>query len=373
MLGLPVIPDKPVVRQSLITACEDCPRKMMWQYTFGLRPTSRSQAMDTGSYAHAVLEVLANGGKVGDASDECAGMFKKVMDDVSCQYGNDVNSIPPSTKDQRTEDLNMGIAMGIEGWGVLRPRIESGQLKLIGSEIPIDLKLRLNDGTKTGTEVQVRGKVDLAFQDLKGKIWPLDFKTAGKNEDLREWGTSANRRIQALLYTECFRQWASPTPKAIWDAELSQLTGFLYLVLMKPTIIRKWKSGQSLEEYVVEAHEWWSGTGKHSDKHDDRKSNPACMVHPVHVPNPLPTWAVRRILALRDEQVRVLERINNPESPIPLWDFTPHERHCKMGNMVCAYNDLCNDEQGKNWKELVGKRYTERPDPLDSDESRNKR
>jgi hypothetical protein len=222
-------------------------------------------------------------------------------------------------------------------------------------------------------DVQVRGKVDLAFQDMRGKIWPLDFKTAGKNEDVREWGKSASRRVQGHLYTECFRQWKSPLLKPLWKAELAQLTGFLYLVLMKPTIIRKWKSGQSLEEYIVECHEWWSGTGKHADKKDERTTNPACIVHPIHVPNPLPSWVVQRILRTVREQEHILRRINDPESPVPLWDFIPHERHCKMGNLVCAYNDLCNDEEGRGWRDLMEKRYTVRPDPLDSDKTRNVR
>lgn len=368
LIGLPVLPTKPLVRQSIVTSGECCEILLMWEWAFGLRSLHRSPAMDKGSYAHSVIRTMAEGGSLGDARDECADKYELVLGDLAQTYG-DREAIPPEIVEERTRDLNVGIAVGAEMWRVLRERVKTGQLTIVGTEVAMHGDIRL--GSRV---IPVAGQADMLFMDRTGRIWVWDFKSATENESVDEWSANAYRRIQPYIYTEYWRQHLPQLETLLDDRQIRyskplEVAGFMFGVLAKPTIRRKKGSknvpAESLEQYVVRVHEWY--------REQEKAGIVPCALFPLDVASPIPAWHVRRIIRTVERQQHILEQLNSTLYSPPLHALTPHEDGCRTGNIICRYNRLCSDETGRSWRELVAKHYTTRPDPLDSDPTRTRR
>ena len=351
--GINRLTDTPIIRQSLVTAFEDCPRKGILQWAYSLRPYHRASALDRGSYAHHVCRMVVQGQSPEQCAAWAAEAYQAVIRSIARKpdYQDDVRNLSSETLARCTTDMNIGLACGIRAGRMLESRIRTGKLKPLGFEVPLKGEMRLGN-----TTFEVRGQLDMVFQDAQGRMCPWDLKTT--DEPPAEFGGYMWSKIQPVLYVESLRQQlVQGLDKGL---NLSPSSEFLAHVVRKPGI--KWKSKgsknvppQSLADYLAECDEWLDGTGRHADKRLDRQSQPPCII-PVPVPQPAPSWAEHRVKAV----------LSYMTAPFRLDSFPPHERHCRD----CQFHGLCSDVTGRTWRDTLSSQFTQDRDPLDSDPSR---
>lgn len=343
----------PVVRQSTVNARERCPIYGLFT-RLGIRPYGRSQALDTGSYAHTIVRILATGGTRQDGIDACQTAFNRMLEDLANHpiYGGNVNNISPDTLADRRLDLNKGIVSGIIAWEPVRAALDARTIDVAASELSQIVKLPL-PSISTGKRARViRFKVnlDLVFRKPDGTIWLWDLKTADANASLDEVFANAYRRAQTWGY---WRGYRVLHPDA-------QVHGFQYQGVCKPSIKQKQK--QTLDDYIAECFEWHKGTGRHADKLDKRSASPTTRLQPLpmsHVTE-IPTQ-----IALRLWETHRFLRMTTDLSQYP-----PHEQSCHSMGSRCKFANFCDDPTGKTWSSTLRSSYTMEPDPLDSDPSR---
>ena len=143
------------------------------------------------------------------------------------------------------------------------------------------------------------------------------------------------------------------------DGRLPPVNGIIFAVIQRPTIIRKTKRNkQTLEDYLAEIREWYTATGRHTDKAEERQKTPPVVMYPYALSSlAMPKWLTARVRAAT-KWLRVKEAA--------LADVPPRELSCKFGGSVCSFSRLCNDECGGQWPQLIADHFTTAADPLDS-------
>lgn len=343
----------PVVRQSLVTARERCPVYGMFT-RLGIRSYGRSHALDSGSYAHTMVRILATGGTRSDAVDGCITAFNRMLADLALHpaYSGDVNNISPDTLERLRKDLNIGIVCGLIAWEPIRKALEAGHLRIIGSEFSRIVKLPLPT-ISTGRRVRtIRFKInlDLVFRKADGNIWLWDLKTADKSAPLSEVFANAYRRVQVWGYWRGYR--------VLYPSE--RVAGFQYQGICKPSIIQK--RNQSLDDYIAECFEWHRGIGRHADKAAQREHEPTTLIQP------LPMQQFQEIPTQIAQRLWDTHRFLQQSTDLSL--YVPYEQSCHAMGIRCKYADFCDDPSGSTWSSTLRSRFTMDPDPLDSDPTR---
>lgn len=343
---------KPVIRQSTVTAFEDCPRKGLLQWAYCLRPYHRADALDKGNYAHGVLRLLIEGKTLDEVVDWCRYTHDKIVADVARHplYDGKVANVPDETQRKYTKNMNIGLATGHRAFTVIDPLIQDGTLTVVATEVPLKGKLKIGN-----LEFDYAGQVDLLFKTPLGDMYPLDLKTTDEPPNI--YAENLWSRLQRFLYPEALRQGLGGD---IAKKYVSKVKGFLPLVCMKPGIIQK-KATKSTEQestrdYLKRCNDWLDGTGEYVKFALDRRANPPVALLPPMTYDAVPRWVARRIGT-------VLQYMTLPTL---VDNFPPHERHC--GD--CLFRRMCKDETGSTWKRYVAENLTQTPDPLDSDPSR---
>lgn len=343
----------PVVRQSLVTAYEDCPVKGMFA-RMGVRGYGRSPALDTGGYAHTVIRILATGGSRQDAIDACHASHALMLEDLARHPASEgsVERIPPDILDDRRKDLNLGIVSGLVAWEPLQRALDAGRAEIIASELSRIAVIPLPAISKGRTPRKIRFKVnaDLVLRTQDGTHWLWDLKTADRGSRLSDVFANAFRRVQVWGYWRGYRALYPDVP----------VGGFYYQGILKPTIVQK--RNQSLDDYIAEIFDWHKGTGRHADKADDRAANPTTAVQqlPMHGMTEIP----RRIAARMWRTHKQLQLATDLEL------HEPHERSCYSMGKLCTFAAFCDDTIGNTWRSTFARSFTTDPDPLDSDPTR---
>lgn len=341
----------PVIRQSLVTAFEDCPRKGILQWAYALRPYHRASALDKGNYAHVACRMAVEGKSIKAVEAWCQNTYQEVVRDIASkpEYRDNPDNVPVGVLDDRTKDMNIGLATGLRAARLLTEQIDKGLLRPLGFEVPLAGRLNIH-----GLEFDFAGQVDMPFADNNDYYYPFDLKTTDLMPTI--FASYFWSKIQPPLYVAAMRQGLAGDVVP----DTTRVGGFLPLIIQKPTIRQKKGRGstppQSLEDYLLECEEAWDGTGRHEGKRLDRQSSPPFVLHPPIAGGPTP-------LSVRTRVERVLDYMSRP---LELDNFPHCERHCQD----CAYSRICYDTTGRNWRDTINQHFTQAPDPLDSDPTR---
>lgn len=353
-----------VGRQSIIKAAEFCHRLAAFRHWFGLRKLEVKSARDSGSYGHLVMNLLLSAAQ---KQPKKAVPVKTVMAAVETtlaavliglkqEYG---DPLPMEIVADATQAANVGLAMGLRGFAVIRPHLQSGRLRIVASELPFESEVELpiirarigGDFILQQVRMKIAGTIDFLVQNSEGELWIFDFKTTSKA--LKKWLTTADRRLQPIMYTHGLRaDWAVDNLPAS-----ATIKGFIYLLLQAPTIKRKGQrtrgTPQSLEDYLLECNEWWDGTGRWAKLASDRRANPPVLLHDLPIAD---RWDPAQALRL----VQAREILSTPRY---LFLLPPRENSCAMGNMECDMNRMC-CRPTHEWAEIGRRHFTTTVDPL---------
>lgn len=345
----------PLIRQSSVTARETCPIKGAF-VRMGVRSYGRSEALDTGSYAHLYVKERARGSTHADAISSCSIAFDALLADIAKHPASagSVDRIPPEIVDDHRKDLNKGIVAGMIAWEPLEKAINEERLFIDGSELSGTVKLPLPSlGGKRVKKILFKYNLDLRLRKPDGTRWIWDLKTMDASMSMSDVFANALRRIQTWGYLFAHNE----------DRPDEKCSGFMYHGVKKVTIVQKKRSNQSLDDYLAECLEWYRGTGRHADKAEDRKNNPPSQILPLYMCGEhfqeIPTVIARRIW-----NTHLAWKQTTDESL-----YEPHESACNLYG-GCTYARFCNEPKWK-WPKIFAESFTTDPDPLDSDPTRH--
>lgn len=317
------------VSQSLVTTMEFCPRKALLSYGFNLRKVGRPSAADQGSYAHRVIQASVQPPSATGGSDyrlrgriSCESLLDSVERDQAEFYSAgsaSLDVIPSELRARLKRDMEIGYVTGLQASALLRSYEASKLFTFEAAELPLGavLHLQMIPG-KRPVRIPCSGQADIIARDAKDGVWILDLKTLDAKKSGASWAATSSRRVQPWLYTNMLR---AMHPE--WNVH-----GFLVLLVKRPNI--KLKKAQSLEDYIKEVSEWYVATGRHADKAEARKRDPAVQFLPLRVPFAAPTEIAKRLIAV----IRQLRRpINTAE-----W---PTRETCEAHYSLCPYAPIC--------------------------------
>lgn len=337
------------VSQSLVTTTEFCPRKALLSSGFHLRRAGRPAAADKGAYAHRVVQAA-----VTPASDTGGSSYKlrgrvaceALLDSVERDQANfyqeaatTTDVIPPDIREKLREGMEVGYATGVYAAEHLESVKASGLFSFSAAELPLRASLRLRlPERKAAHVVRCSGQADIIATDRKGFVWILDLKTLDAKKKASTWAATANRRVQPWLYTQMLRA-LHPD----WN-----VAGMVLLLVKRPSIKRK--KNQTAEDYLAEVNEWYSATGKHADKAEARKRDPAALFLPLRVPHSCTPEMAQRLYA-------VARQLRRP----PTSANWPTRETCEAFNSMCPYAAICSGEEVPSV--VVHRDYTTDVDP----------
>ena len=353
-LGVPVINPSPAFHSTGAKYQEVCSRKGLFHTFFGLRSKYRKSAFDEGSYLHHAMKALLDGNPSRSAQRVVNELCDKVLDELHATAGDEGRHV----EDSEVFDIRKASALGYSCahmvWLKLVPLIDSGKLRLVGAEVPLDVELDVS-----GVYCRVRCTLDAVWETGEGELI-TDWKSVGTH--MGEATEGYRDSLQSYLYTIARRAHNESVGRD-WPVR-----DFTYVNVMKPGIRRKGlhtSSPQSLADYVAECEEWWAGRGRHIGRASTAAKTPPVQLVTLPVPDLIPWDMISRM----DQYATWLKDFSSEQQLFSLYDFPRVEGACKVGAMKCPYWRLCK-EPPTSWAQVVADHYTQEPDPLDSDSRR---
>lgn len=261
---------KPDVRSSALACLEECPRKFLYTYRFGLRPKGYESALTLGSLCHTVMQNLFLGKTEAEAV-QAAVASRVVEEERLAGAANDAGFV--GGKDltallkQLQEDCHKACAMAVtlwrmrpfdtERWQVLRdptgePLVESKfKVKWPGLTRPIVCKpdLVLED-------TNIEEGPSLTLPDFPGgsrRAWIVDYKTTGTSPRVVANATllSPQMQIYRLALKVTLDHWHKQGL-----APQSEIVGSIHVIMLKPGI-KFLPDKESWEEHIQRLIKWY--------------------------------------------------------------------------------------------------------------------
>lgn len=331
-------------------ASEVCARKGLF-IRLNLRPLRRSAGMDEGSFTHIALVVLAkNKGDMQWANNATIMAADGLINEAGKHASAFDDNVVLSEEIHRRRAIGMACAHRL--WSKFKESLDSGALTITGVE---EAQVCNFD---VGVDIQVRTQFDVVVQDAQNFVWPLNWKTEGS--DVQSAILGYRHSVQGFLDAQNLRE----SERVIGNHGCSGVPGALWAVIQKPGIRRK-AVGRPTEEpmskFIERCGNWWDGTGEYAPKAGKPGKQPSCLLHRETIPSKGPRPA---------EFLRRLRRYAEVLSALPvLRNFPVVEGACRMGPFTCPYRTLCTVDP-VHWPSIVREKYTQAPDPLDSDPTR---
>lgn len=355
----------PVLGSTALKAREKCERSWLFSTVYGLRSVWRSKGRDEGSYLHHAAPILFltpgnEARRVAAADSRLSVLQNDVLEDLAVLQDRD-----PADKDDPSVEQSharaMGLAMAVRLYRELSPQIMTGQLRIVGAEMEFtttaDALCRSVGIPLDGIDptIPVPIQVDLIVEvPSEGGVWLVDFKSEGESPMDAVAGYTYS--VQSALYTAVVR-----LMRPDW-----RVRGFLHVVIRKPTIRRKGLSQgtpEPINDYIERCMDFWDGSGAHLSRRAELPGNPSVLVHSQPVSQfLLPSMYTR----IADYLAIVSAYRSIPRSPE---SYPERESACRVGNMKCDFRALCTAPAAE-WAGIASRRYTSKPDPLDSNPNR---
>lgn len=341
-------------------ASEVCARKGLF-IRLNLRPLRRSAGMDEGSFTHIATAEFCRSysERIDHLSNRSPDSHDRRANDATIRSANglineagkhasafDDNTIIAEEVHRRRA---IGMACAHRLWSKFKESLDSGALTVVGVEEPCVSTFDV------GVDIRVRTQFDVIVQDTQGFVWPLNWKTEGS--DIQSAVLGYRHSIQGFLDVQNLRV-------SSLTANHKGVPGALWAVIQKPGIRRK-AVGRPTEEpmstFIKRCGNWWDGTGEYAPKAGKSAKQPTCLLHRETIPmkGARPGEFLRRLR-------RYAELLSAP--PV-LRNFPVVEGACRLGPFTCPYRSLCVTDPVR-WPGICREKYTQAPDPLDSDPTR---
>jgi hypothetical protein len=173
-----------------------------------------------------------------------------------------------------------------------------------------------------------------ALAVIEGEFWIVEHKTEGRSVEDAE--RVYRFSYQPRLYAKILRELTGYS-----------VAGVILDIIAKPTI--KLKRNQEWQDYIDEIAEWYTGTGRHSSKEEDRKLHPPFKRSWVRIPNEHDS-ELHGVLG----KLEVARKCTEPNSHFPR-----NPSNCRRDGSVCPYLPLCESDPAK-WPDIIATKFTPR-------------
>ncbi len=346
----------PPLSQSLVSACQSCPRKFMFTHRYRLRRKGRprSRALDIGTFFHKLMGYVFAGRSQDFASREVGKDIEKIIRVAEEQEGPDGLLPGGGTVGDMSSAMERNLAMAL----VMCTEFFNhyplhNKWKVVGAERTVQANL-------DGIASDIRGTIDLELEDAEtGEIWIVDHKTVGGDAMTRVAYTGFD--LQSLLY-RVLAKGLHPDRK---------IAGVVHNIVAKPTIDfcnkdrdsvwvdKTFKSGPrkgqtvqekkfegvpKFENYLERCREWY-------DLHNDEGS-----------PHIIQSWWRFTGPTVPEELYYQLMQADLRCTREPkLHQFYRRTASCQAYNRLCEFLPLC-EGNPKTWPGLIEVGYERAPD-----------